>query len=310
MKFKVNCLKSALRYVIFLSLVFFNHVNVYAGIQTTFADLILENLEIGGSYNLRALRNCPLIIYNKGGVPENIKIEVDKPNKDSLKVGYDAIPDNEWIQIVPNKYTLGPGERGSSDVIITIPQDEKLAGKHFQAVLLCSSLPVGLPGAGLTIATGTQIRVRFSIGTMGPDYLKAEKKLKRMQTLNFEIDPMNIRVKDVVELGKKINLRKEKDIKLNLINRATESVKLNMIVVDDKSIYNDNEYENGNPKFLEIKPNKVNLEGESFFKLDVFLKIPDEEKYKNKKMVFIVKAEVEGAVPVEVYTKIFVTTSE
>jgi len=130
-----------------------------------------------------------------------------------------------------------------------------------------------------------------------------------MMTLDFEMNPVNINIKEPIELGKKIDLRKECGIGLHLINRATESVKLNMETSADKSVLgNTGEYEIGDPKFLEIKPKKLILKGESIEKLYLYLNIPNEEKYRNKKFVFLIKATVPADVPIEVFSKLFVAT--
>src|SRR3989339_1621939 len=97
----------------------------YAGVTAIFGDFILENLPIGESLNLRALKSVPFIIVNKGDVPVDGTIEVMVPTQKKLKEGYEPIPDPEWIKVVPNKMRLGPGERGVSDVIINIPNDPK-----------------------------------------------------------------------------------------------------------------------------------------------------------------------------------------
>lgn len=282
---------------------------VYAGISTTFADIVLENLQIGRSYNLRTTKNVPMTIKNAGNETVDVAITAAKPEKNDLKSGYEPIPDSGWIQVVPNKYRLGPFEKGSSDVIITIPNDEKLIGRHFQVRLLSASLPVPAPAGQLVVATGTSTRFRFSIGTMGPEVLKAEKIRKKMMTLDFEMTPVNININEPVELGKKIDLRKENGIKFMLINRATESVKLNMVAVTDQPV-SEKEYEIGDPKFLEIKPKKLTLKGEALKKLDLILNIPNEDKYRNKKYVFFIKAEVPAEVPVEVFSKLYIITEK
>ncbi|MFH1540834.1 MAG: hypothetical protein ABID79_03150 [Elusimicrobiota bacterium] len=286
--------------------------HLYANIATTFSDLILENLEIGGSYNLRALKNCPMVIKNNSDASINVEIKIDIPAKENLMSSYEPIPDVEWIKIVPAKYRLEPFGKNSSDLIITIPNDEKLMGRHFQAQILSSSLPAGGLQSQLTIATGFQSRIRFSIGSMGPKTLETEKKRKKMMSLNFEIDPVNIVVKQPIKLGKKIDLREEYGTRLTLINRATESVLLNMVIVSERKDMpaEEKNYEVGDPKFLEIKPKKLVLDGESLKKLNLYLKIPDEEKYKDKKYFFVIKAEVPGEVPVEVFSKLYITTEK
>lgn len=282
---------------------------VYAGIATTFADIILENLQIGESYNLRALKNCPMVITNRENETVDVTIDVEIPTGD-IKPGYEPIPDASWVQVLPAKYRLGPFEKGFSDIIITIPKDEKLIGKHYQVGLLTAGQSVPPPAGSLIIATGCTSRIRFSVGGMGPESIKAEKKRKKMMSLNFELDPVNIIVKNPVELGRKVDLRKIGG-RLTLINKSTEPVPLimksdvNMDVLGPQK-----EYEIGDPKFLTIKPKKLKLKGESMKKLDLVLNLPDEEKYKNKKFVFLIKAEVPADVPVEVFSKLFITTEK
>ena len=280
---------------------------LYAGISTNFSDLVIENLELGGFYNLRILRNCPMVIKNTDNSPIIVEIKLEIPTKVNLMPGYEPIPDTEWIKIVPAKYRLGPSEKGSSDVIITIPNDEKLVGRHFQASILASSLAADTAPSQFSVAVGCITRIRFSVASMGPETLKLEKKRKKMMSLNFEMDPVNITVKQPIELGKKLNLRKEYGIRLTLINRSIEPVPLNMNAVN---AVKDGDYEPGDPKFLEIKPKKLKLKGESMEKLDMYLQIPDEEQYRNKKYVFLIASQVPADVPVEVFSKLFITTGE
>ena len=288
---------------------FLTFTNVYAGVSATFADLILENLQPGGSYNLRKLKNVPFIIQNKGKETVDAKIEVKIPRADTLLKGYEPIPDPSWIVVIPDKFRLGSQEKGISEIIISIPEDEKLVGRHFQAHFNCSGIAIG-PPSQLTIATGVETRIRFSIGSMGPDSLLQEKKRKVMYSLNFEFDPTNVNIKDKIELGKKIDLKKEKNVKLNLINKASDPINLTLKAVPyDTSIYGSaGDYEIGDPKFLKIKPEKLKLKGETIEKLKLYLEIPDEEKYKNKKFLFLIQAEVINHVPVEIVSKLFITT--
>ncbi|MEW6556697.1 MAG: hypothetical protein AB1349_05005 [Elusimicrobiota bacterium] len=277
----------------------------YGHIATMFSDIVLEYVEIGESYNLRTLRNCPLIVENRGGTTD-ITIEVQKPPK--LAKGYEEIPDLSWIQVVPSKYRLGAGEKGSSDVIISIPNDPALQGRHFQAELSIIEKSIDIPpGATFIVVGGVKCKIRFSVGSIGPEELLKEKKRKKMMTLNFELDPVNITIKQPVAIGKKINLRKEAGARLTLINRSTEPVPLNMLAITTGK---DGDYEPGDPKFLTIKPKKLKLKGESMKKLDLYLNIPEGEQYKNKKFVFLIQAQVPAQVPVEVFSKLFVTTKE
>lgn len=306
-------MKKSIFVAIFLVLGISHLINpLYAGgISTTFADLILENLQMDVSYNLRTLKNCPFIIENKGSYEVDATIEVTVPRKDSLKPEYEPVPDTEWIKVIPNKFRLKPGEKGLSDIIIMVPHDEKLVGKHFQAHFRCGGVPIGASG-NLIIAVGSESRIRFSIASKGPASLEAEKKNKVMYSLNFEFDPANVTVKDAVKLGKKIDLRKEKNIKLNLVNKDDDSIKIELKAVpySDTFFGLTEGHETGNPEWLVIKPKKLKLKGETIERLNLYLNIPDEEKYRSKKYVFFIEAQIINHVPVEIFSRLFVTTEK
>lgn len=279
------------------------------GITTTFSEVVLENVQLGRSYNFRILRNLPLVLTNNRLEAEDAQIRVEKP-ADTLKPGYEPIPDVSWIQIIPNEFRLAPKESAQSDIILTIPDDEQYIGKHYQADIISEGMPIGGTGQ-MTIALSIRNRIRFSVKTKGPAELLAEKKLKKMKTLDFELDPTNIQVKNTIELGKKINLKQDYGIKLNLINKATEAIKINMKAISYEPRFGARgDLEIGDPKFLNFKPQKFNLKGESIVKVDIYINIPKEDKYKNKKLVFFIMAEVVDAVPVEVYSKMIINTGE
>ncbi|MBN1384565.1 MAG: hypothetical protein JW983_06795 [Elusimicrobia bacterium] len=304
--------KSILVSLFFIFYVFFIGPMISnAGIAAVFADLILENLKMDVSYNLRTIKNCPFIIQNRSDYAADALIEVTVPRPDKLKPGYEAIPDKDWIKVIPNKFRLGPGEKGVADVIIMVPYDEKLVGKHFQAHFLCTGSPVGISGP-LVIATGAETRIRFSVASKGPAELIKEKKNRVMYSLNFEFDPVNVRVKDPIELGKKIDIRKEKDAKLNLVNKAEAPIKLKLKAVPYRQTFFGltEGHETGDPEWLVIKPKKLKLKGETIERVQLYLKIPDEEKYKNKKYVFFIEAQIINHVPVEIFSRLFVTTEE
>lgn len=285
---------------------------LYAGgISTTFADLILENLQMDVNYNLRTLKNCPFIIENRSNYEMDATIEVTVPRKDTLKPEYETIPNTEWIKVIPNKFRLKPGEKGLADVTIIVPHDEKLTGKHFQAHFRSSGIPIGASG-NLVIAVGSESRIRFSIASKGPASLEAEKKNRVMYSVNFEFDPVNVTVKDAVNLGRKIDLRKEKNIKLNLVNKDDDPIKLELKAVpySDTFFGLTDGHETGNPEWIVLKPKKLKLKGETIERVNLYLKIPDEEKYKNKKYVFFIQAQIINHVPIEIFSRLFVTTGE
>jgi hypothetical protein len=287
-------------------------------IGTKFADVVLENLQPGGVYNLTDLKKLPLAVENKSDETTEIVIDAVAPLQEELKEGYELIPDADWITIIPNRYRLAGREIGYSDIIISIPDDKNLIGKHYQITVHIQAHSVGGPqfdlgGAGLMVVASLGGRLRFSIGTGGPEALKFEKMRKKMLTLDFELMPMNVEVKGEIELGKKINLKKEKGVQFKLINKADEPLELNMISAKPRTIFRpylpDYEY-CPDTDFLTIKPKKLILKGNTIKLLKVYIRIPDKEEYYGKKYVFIIKGQLVDAIPIEIYSKVYVTTPE
>ncbi|MFH0948085.1 MAG: hypothetical protein V1833_03705 [Elusimicrobiota bacterium] len=144
-------------------------VRLYAaGLSTNYADVFIENLSINTEYNLRISRGLPLKVTNKSKKNMDIVIDVQIPQKDNLKPNAKPLPTEKWVTILPQKYTVLPGETGISDVIIKIPKDKKLREKIFQFNLEICGYPSGKKG-GISIVPSLLSRVRFSI----------EKKKKR-----------------------------------------------------------------------------------------------------------------------------------
>ena len=109
------------------------------GIALRFVDVTLENVQPGASFNLRAIKNLPMVVQNldhEEGV--DIVLESVLPNvKDpkEMKDGYEPIPDPSWVRIFPDHFHLGPHASAASDILVTVPNDPKLIGHHFKCIL-------------------------------------------------------------------------------------------------------------------------------------------------------------------------------
>src|SRR4051794_37952756 len=102
-------------------------------IAMRFVDITLENVPPGAAFSIRSLKNLPLVLVNQDDRAEGIDIgiEINVPEKNEMKEGYEPIPDPSWIRVTPNSYHLGPKASASSDVLINIPDDKALIGKHY-----------------------------------------------------------------------------------------------------------------------------------------------------------------------------------
>lgn len=272
------------------------------GLGTKFATIVVEKLEPGGVYNITKLRNLPLRVINSGDAETDAGVEIEIPSQGELKEGYEPIPDPSWIRIIPERFHLKPGEEIACDVIISIPNDLSLIGKHFQAKIWAHTTGEDMFGAGVVN------RIFFSIGE-GPEAVRKAKRKELLYTINFDVSPEMIYL--TVPIGKKIDLLKQLDKTVKLINKGKQNVTVKLTSVKKPETFLVSpEYEfTPNPEFIKIKPEKVEVKTGRIKDARIFIEIPDEEKYKAKKYMFLIKTTIiKPDVPIEFHTKIMVTT--
>ena len=273
-----------------------------AGLRTTFGEVLIENLVIGETYNLREFVNLPLKVTNKGEEPVNLQIEVLVPKKEAVKEGYEPIPDGSWITLGQGYFVVGPGEDAITDVIISIPDDEKYLGKAYQVYIF--SHTVGKPG----VALGLQSRLLFTIAPTREG--KIGKPVKPLATLNFEIVPHEIVVVNV-PIGKKQSVKKLTGKTLRIINPNDEAYmfKLESISLEDSLWKPKEKFEEVDPSFLTFSKSKFKVKGKSIKEIKLYLNFPRDEIYAGKTYVFIIRAQVlEQEIPVSMYSKVYVIT--
>lgn len=152
------------------------------GLSTQFVDAEIEGLKPGLSYNLRELRGVPYTVKNRGDSPAEVMIDGVVPASVTLKAPYEPIPDPSWIRCEPARISIGPGSLGFCDLVLEIPNDPALTGRHFQGVVWAHTVNTGM------LAAGVKTRVRFSIGP-GPETIEEERREQAMVTLNYDLWP-------------------------------------------------------------------------------------------------------------------------
>ncbi len=285
------------------------------GLTMRFIDVTLENIQPGDSINLRAAKNLPLVVLNpdESGAGADIMIESLIPTPKETKPGYEPIPDPTWLKFVPDRYHLGPKASASSDMIVTIPNDPKLIGHHYEAIIWAHTwIKNRLETNGIVFQTGLRARVRISIGTVGPAELQREKILKKLASinLNFAVAPESLFLQDV-PLGKWIDLKSERKASFKIINQADDPVELRLTPIPpDPNINPQAGYENApDPTWVEVLPRDIKVPGNSIKEVKLRIKIPDKPEYRGKHYMFLVRTTLsDESLPLDYNNLLYIST--
>jgi len=273
------------------------------GIISKFFDTVLENLQPGSFYNLRALKGIAYIIKNASNEMIDVVVEVQRPA--NAAEGYEPILDPSWVKIVPDRFKIRANENHFSDVILSIPDDPNLIGRHFHAKIWAHT--AGRVG----VSVGVRNRIRFSVGSRGPESLKREKRMKKMMSIDCSLDPPSQYVIGV-KPGKEYDAKKEKNVSVKITNRASTSIKLELKCIKPSSRaafpYG---YEPADISWLTIKPKVIKVKPLRIKEAKFYINIPDEEENYGKKYAFFVYATVADTdIPLQVFSRVYVETIE
>lgn len=186
------------------------------GLSTRFVDVEVEGLRPGGVYTLRELRGASYALKNRGDGVIEVGIEVRVP--ESLLPHYEAIPDPAWIELTPRVLSIEPGALGLSEIVIRIPNEPALDGRHFQATLSARTLGAGLLGAGVNS------RLRFSIGP-GPGAAAPRGPADAAGGLAYDLRPKALSLSQA-RTGAFYDGKKAEGRRFKLRNRAGTELRL------------------------------------------------------------------------------------
>lgn len=251
------------------------------GLSSQFINVAIENLKPGRTYNLRELKGVPYTVKNRGDEAVDVQVEVLAPQGKDVREPYAPIPDPSWVRLNPDRYRLNPKDAGFSDLVISIPDDPALAGRHFHAVIWAHTVGKGL------LQAGVKSDVRFSVGK-GPETEAEEKRRSAMVELNYDLWPAALSLspdkpgrwdaKAREKKSFKLTNRSEKELELVLkpIPWQTTLVPLpeGFVTMEDLS-------------WVKLEPETVKVAPESLKEIRVTLDVP--ESLKGKKIAFLVQ---------------------
>jgi hypothetical protein len=278
--------------------------SVKIGLAVRFPEIEMENVKPGSVINLREIRGVPYVVINGSDHTVDVQVvtEVPVPGPGQAKVDYEPVPNPDWLRVVPNQFKLGPGDLASAEVILAVPDDPTLVGRHFQV-----NIHARADGQGM-FAPAVNNYIRFTVGGLGPQSAKKEKKRVVLGALDLDITPPVIRL-EKVPLGQSLAVKDLKGIQLKLTNRGNDKVKLKLKSAKMENNQREAGWDTPDPTWLTIKPSVVKIKPDQVKATNVTLTIPDTPENKGRKFMFLIQAELAGMdFPLDIYSRVFVTT--
>lgn len=253
------------------------------GLAARFGDVIVENAEIGKTYNLREVLKIPFGVENRSDADVDIVVEIEPPDAKHARAPYEPILDPTWVQTLPARMRVGARAQGFFDLLLTIPNDKSLVGRHFVAIIKAKTEGTGLLGVAV------ENKLRFSIGP-GPESLKEEKRQKAMSKLDFDVSPQALYLIDV-PIGQKFDAKKEQNKAVRVANYSTDTLSIQLSTGDwQPQLTLPAGYEPiPDPGWVSFKKDRETIEGEQIAVFQPIVTIPNDPKHKGKKYAALIR---------------------
>jgi hypothetical protein len=298
-----------LRYIILVSLVFVAWIKApfiakAGGLSTQLGEVVIENLQIGQTYNLKQLANLQLIVTNTSDYDVDLRMDVLLPDKSELRKEAEPIPDISWVKLSQNLFKLSPNEKATSDIVLSIPDDDKYCGKKYEVTIWSHTL--GSSGSGMFLAYGLKTRIIFTTDTVRAT--KSQVVTSSDASVNFTLKPEEIFL-DNIELGKIYDVEKNTGIVLKVTNPSEREqvFKLQSLKVKNSMATLVQEYQDApDSSYLKFSENRFVLPPKSTKTVKIYLDFPGKKEYSGKKYMFIIHALAEGEkVTTGVYSRLY-----
>jgi hypothetical protein len=282
-------------------------VALAGGLSTQIGEAVIENLQIGQTYNLADLANLYLIVTNSGDAPVDLRMDVQYPDSGQLRLDAAVIPDTSWIRLSEDDFVLGAGEKAVSNISISIPHDEKLLGGKYQFNIWSHTVP--RDGEGMSLAYGLRTRIIFTIDTT---VASADESPSTSSTsLDFLLSPAEIYVENV-KPGIEFDVGANAGVVLQITNTGDEEQILGLesrpvreSVTSLASGYRDTP----DASYLRFDQSTVTIPPKATRSVRMFLDFPGDETYRGQKYMFVIHAysQSEG-VTSGVYSRLYAAT--
>ncbi len=272
------------------------------GLRTQLGEVVIENLQIGQTYNLKDLANLQLIVTNSGEAQVDLQMETLVPDTGELRQGATAIPDLSWIALSQDLFKLEPNQNAISDIIISIPDDVQYLGKKYQVNIWSHTLG----GGSVNVAVGLNSRIIFTTDTVKADL--DQLPTSSNASVDFTLAPGEIKL-DNVPRGKRYDIGKEAGIILTVTNNGEREqvFKLQSRTVASSSATLVGDYiDTPDAAFLSFEKNEFTIPPTGTTTVNMYLEFPAKEEFAGKNFMFIIRAYTVGdQVSTGVYSRVY-----
>lgn len=131
--------------------VFFSGSALAGGLSSRFVQVRLKDLKPGETYSVAKESGKHLIVKNTTEkITVDLGIDLEVPSEDMLLSGYEPIPDTSWIKVEKDHFKkVGPGGSAKTDLLISIPKDDRYYKKRYQAFIYSHTEGAGMMRAGI-----------------------------------------------------------------------------------------------------------------------------------------------------------------
>ncbi len=201
------------------------------GIRTDFGDVLIENVGIGKTYNLRDIAGRPMKVTNIGAGTINLVMDVMVPTQSFIterrrELGYEPIPSPDWVTLTQTQFIVPAGESALTDVFIKIPNDPKLYGRKFQASIYSRSVGDNF------LQLGVWSHLQMTIVPSPEQQAEVEKNRKQgvVGNMDYTLLPDKL-VFANFPLGRRVNIKKEVNKTIMIANSGDEKIDIRLKAV-------------------------------------------------------------------------------
>ncbi len=276
------------------------------GLRTPFGEVVVRNLKIGQTYSLQKMINLPYRVVNTGEDQVDLMIDVIRLDTSTLKDGYEPLPDLSWVTLSTRSFTVQPNEEVATDVVVSIPDDEKYMGHRYQANIWARTRD-----RSSIVAVGMMSKLLIAVSSKRATV--EEQKYKpsdhQLANLDFTLFPSVGKIPDF-PVGREVDLAKEYKVSIKLVNPNDQAMTFKIVSEPnwETLLGRPNGFEDAwDPKWLRPAVDEVEVPGNSLKDVPLFLHLPQSDAYYGRHFFFPVSVTPVGTdIPTRVFYKLLV----